>query len=57
MLQDRFDHIKRISIGKMKSEMKVDFCRKNLMIQFDLIFDFESNGGIFDSLVPFGGEL
>ena len=29
----------------------------DLRIQFDRVLDFESNGGIFDSLEPFGGEL
>ena len=33
------------------------FFEKNLRIQFDRVHDFESNGGIFDSLAPFGGEL
>ena len=33
------------------------FFEKNLKIQFDLVFDSESNGGIFDSLAPFGGAL
>ena len=30
---------------------------KTLRIQFDVVFDFESLGGIFDSLAPFDGEL
>ena len=34
-----------------------NFFEKNLKIQFDVIFDSESNGGIFDSLAPLGGEL
>ena len=33
------------------------FFEKNLRIQFDTILDSESNGGIFDSLTPFGGDL
>ena len=33
------------------------FFEKNLRIQFDVVFDSESNGGIFGSLAPFGGEL
>ena len=33
------------------------FFEKNLRIQFDRVLDSESNGGIFDSLAPFGGEL
>ena len=33
------------------------FYEKNLRIQFDLVFDSESNGGIFDSLTRFGDEL
>ena len=33
------------------------FFEKNLRIQFDVVFDFESNDGIFDSLTPFRGEL
>ena len=33
------------------------FFEKNLRIQFDVVFDSESNGGIFDSLALFGGEL
>ena len=30
---------------------------KNLTLQCNLVFDSESNGGIFDSLALFGGEL
>ena len=33
------------------------FFEKNLRIQFDRVLDSESNGGIFDSLASFGGEL
>ena len=33
------------------------FSKKNLRIQFDEVFDSESNDGIFDSLALFGGEL
>ena len=33
------------------------FFEKNLRKQFDVVFDSESNDGIFDSLAPFGGEL
>ena len=33
------------------------FFKNNLRIQFDVFFDSEPNGGIFDSLAPFGGEL
>ena len=33
------------------------FFEKNLRIQFDVVFDTESNGGIFDCLAPFVGEL
>ena len=31
------------------------FFEKNLRIQFDVVFDFEFNDGIFDSLASFGG--
>ena len=41
----------------MKTKWEVDFFRKNLRIQFDVVSDSESNGGIFDSLAPSGGEL
>ena len=33
------------------------FFERNLRIQFDVVFDSESNGGIFDSLAPFGDDL
>ena len=33
------------------------FFEKTLKIQFDVVFDSESNDGIFDSLALFGGEL
>ena len=33
------------------------FFENNLRIQFDVVFESESNGDIFDSLAPFGGEL
>ena len=33
------------------------FFEKNLRIQFDVVFDSESNGGIFNSLAPLGGKL
>ena len=33
------------------------FFEKNLRTQFDVVFDSESNGGIFDSLTPLSGEL
>ena len=33
------------------------FSKKNQRIQFDIIFDFDSNGGIFDSIVLFGGDF
>ena len=33
------------------------FFRKNQRIQFDEVCDSKSNGGIFHSLAPFGGEL
>ena len=33
------------------------FFEKTLGIQFDVVFDIESNVGIFDSLALFGGEL
>ena len=33
------------------------FFEKNLKIQFDEVFDYESNGCSFDSLAPFSGEL
>ena len=33
------------------------FSKKNLGKQFDVVFDSESNDGIFDFLAPFGGEL
>ena len=44
-------------MGKLKQSGKVDFFEKNQRIQFDVFFDSESNGGIFGSLAPFGGEL
>ena len=44
-------------LGKLKQSGKVDFFRKNPRIQFDVFFDSESNGCIFGSLAPFGGEL
>ena len=31
--------------------------KKTLRVQFDEVVDVESNGGIFDSLALFGGEL
>ena len=33
------------------------FFEKNLRTQFDRVLNFESNGGIFDPLAPFGGDL
>ena len=45
------------SLIKWKKSGKVDFFEKNLRIQVDVIFDSESNGGIFDSLAPFGGDV
>ena len=49
---------KIINIGKMKIKWEGRFFfRKKLRIQFNVVFDSESNGGIFDSLAPFGGEL
>ena len=37
---------------------KVDFFRKiSKDTEFDVVFDSESNGDIFDVLAPFGGEL
>ena len=33
------------------------FFEKNLRLQFDVVFDSESNGGIFNSLAPLGGKL
>ena len=33
------------------------FFEKKLRIQFGVVSDSESNGGIFDSLAPFGGEF
>ena len=33
------------------------FFEKNLRRQFDIVFDSESNGGIFKSLAPLGGKL
>ena len=33
------------------------FSKKNLKIQFDVVFDSESNDAIFRSRAPFGGEL
>ena len=41
----------------MKTKWEGQFFEKNPRIQFDVVFDSESNGGIFDSLAPFGGEL
>ena len=41
----------------MKKSEKVDFFRKKPRIQFDMVLDSESNGGIFDSLAKFDGEL
>ena len=46
-----------LSIGKVKTKWECHFFGKNLRIQFDVVFDSESNDGIFDSLVPLGGEL
>ena len=44
--------------GKMKTNWEGQFfSKKNLRIQFDVVFDSESNCGIFGSLTPFGGEL
>ena len=42
---------------KWKQSGKVNFFEKNLRIQFNVVFDSESNDGIFDSLAPFGDEL
>ena len=44
-------------VKRKQSKGKVDFFRKNLRTQFDVLFDSESNDGIFDSLAPFGVEL
>ena len=33
------------------------FFEKNLRMQFDVVFDSESNDGIFNSLAPLGGKL
>ena len=45
-------------IGKMKTKWEGQFFfEKNLRIQFDVVFDSESNGGIFFSLASFDGEL
>ena len=33
------------------------FFEKILRVKFDVVFDSELNGGISDSLAPFGGEL
>ena len=33
------------------------FFEKNLKVQFDVVFDSESNDGIFDCLAPFGDDL
>ena len=41
----------------MKTKWEGRFFRKNLRIQFDVVFDTESNEGIFDSLAQCGGEL
>ena len=41
---------------KIKWESRF-FSKKNLRIQFDVGCYFESNGGVFDSLAQFGGEL
>ena len=44
--------------GKMKTKWEGQFFfEKNLRIQLDVVFNSESNGGIFDSLALFGGEL
>ena len=54
---ENFSKIKKI-IGKMKTKWKGRFFfEKNLRIQVDRVLDSESNGGIFDSLTPTGGEL
>ena len=42
---------------KLHRTVSLDFFEKNLKIQFDVIFDSESNGGIFDSLAPFGCDV
>ena len=47
----------RTLLVKWKQSGKVNFFRKNLRIQFDVVFDSESIGDIFDSLTPFGCEL
>ena len=41
----------------MKKVGRSIFFEKKLRVQFDVIFYSESNGSIFDSLVPFGGKL
>ena len=51
------EYLSRSVRVKWKQSGKVDFFRKNLRIQFDVVFNAESNDGIFDSLTPFGGEL
>ena len=41
----------KINIVKMKTKWERRFFfRKNLRVQFDVVFDSESNGGFFDSL-------
>ena len=44
-------------VQNYKVERAIFFSKKNLRIHFDVVFDFELNGRIFDSLTPFGGEL
>ena len=43
--------------GKMITKWEGHFFVKNLRIQFDEVFDSESNAGTFDSLALFDGEL
>ena len=43
--------------GLNENKVGKSFFLKNLRIQFDVVFDSESCGGIFDSLTPFGGEF
>ena len=50
------NHKRFFVTGKIKVGRSI-FIEKNLRILFDEVSDCESNGGILDSLTPFGGEL
>ena len=41
----------------MKTKWEGHFLKENLRIQFNVVFDYESNLGILDFPVPSGDEL